>query len=92
MNRVELATAIKDKSTTNLTQKQAEEAVSLMAGTVIDALVKGDSVSLVGFGTFKASDRAARSARNPKTGETITVPAKKVPKFIHGKAFKEKLN
>jgi nucleoid DNA-binding protein len=92
MNRVELATAIKDKSQTNLSQKQAEEAISLFAGEVIEAVKKNDPVTLVGFGTFKSTDRAGRVGRNPKTGETINIPAKKTPKFIPGKGFKEALN
>lgn len=92
MNRVELATAIKDKSQTNLSQKQAEEAIALFTGEVIEAVKKNDSVTLVGFGTFKATERAGRVGRNPKTGETINIPAKKTPKFVPGKGFKEALN
>lgn len=92
MNRVELATAIKDKSQTNLSQKQAEEAIALFTGEVIEAVKKNDSVTLVGFGTFKATERAGRIGRNPKTGETINIPAKKTPKFVPGKGFKEALN
>lgn len=92
MNRVELATAIKNKSQTNLSQKQAEEAISLFTEEVIEAVKKNDSITLVGFGTFKATDRASRVGRNPKTGETINIPAKKTPKFIPGKGFKEALN
>ena len=92
MNRVELATAIKNKSKTNLSQKQVEEAIALFTGEVIEAVKKNDPVTLVGFGTFKATERAGRIGRNPKTGETINIPAKKTPKFVPGKGFKEALN
>lgn len=92
MNRVELATAIKNKSKTNLSQKQVEEAIALFIEEVIEAVKKNDPVTLVGFGTFKAIDRAGKVGRNPKTGETINIPAKKAPKFVPGKGFKEALN
>ena len=92
MNRVELATAIKNKSQTNLSQKQVEEAIALFTGEVIEAVKKNDPVTLVGFGTFKVTERAGRVGRNPKTGETINIPAKKTPKFVPGKGFKEALN
>jgi DNA-binding protein HU-beta len=55
-------------------------------------LKNGDSVTLVGFGTFSVSDRAARTGRNPRTGEAITIPASKSPKFKAGKALKDALN
>lgn len=92
MNRVELATAIKNKSKTSISQKQAEEAIALFTEEVIEAVKRNDPVTFVGFGTFKAIVRAGRVGRNPKTGETINIPAKKMPKFVPGKGFKEALN
>ena len=60
-----------------------------MLSGVSGALAKGDSVSLVGFGTFSVAERAARTARNPRTGESIDVAASKAPKFKPGKALKD---
>ncbi len=62
-----------------------------MVAAVTDALKKGDTVTLVGFGTFYVGERAERSGRNPKTGETIKIPAARSPKFRAGKALKDAL-
>ena len=64
-------------------------AVDSILGTVKKALKKGESVTLVGFGTFSVSKRAARKGRNPQTGEPIKIAARKVPKFVAGKALKD---
>ncbi|NQT68490.1 MAG: HU family DNA-binding protein [Desulfobacteraceae bacterium] len=71
------------------TKKDAQEAVECVLLSITKALEKGDSVSLVGFGTFKVVDRKARKGRNPQTGEEISIAARKVPKFVAGKALKE---
>jgi DNA-binding protein HU-beta len=74
------------------TKKEAQDAVDTVLTSIKDALQQGDSVTLVGFGTFKVSARKARKGRNPQTGEEITIKASKAPKFIAGKALKEALN
>ena len=63
-----------------------------MVDTVTDSLKKGDSVALVGFGTFSVKERAARTGRNPQTGQTIEISAAKVPTFKAGKALKDSVN
>ncbi len=72
-----------------LSRTAASDAVEAVIGGITSTLATGDSVSLVGFGTFSVADRAARTARNPRTGETINVPASKAPKFKPGKALKD---
>ena len=90
MNKSELVDAIaKD---TGLTKKDSEAAVKAFVEAVSKALSKGDDVQLVGFGTFSVGKRAARTGRNPKTGETIKIKASKSPKFKPGKALKDKEN
>lgn len=90
MNKSELVDAIaKD---TGLTKKDSEAAVKAFVEVVSKALSKGDDVQLVGFGTFSVGKRAARTGRNPKTGETIKIKASKSPKFKPGKALKDKVN
>jgi nucleoid DNA-binding protein len=74
------------------TKKDAQLAVDCVFSAVSDALAKGDTVTLVGFGTFKASKRAARKGRNPQTGDPINIKARKVPKFTPGKALKDAVN
>ncbi len=71
------------------TKKDAQEAVDCVLSSITKALGKGDSVSLIGFGTFKVAERKARKGRNPQTGEEIDIAASKVPKFSAGKALKE---
>jgi len=70
-------------------KKIAEDAVQCVLDTITEALKKGDSVTLVGFGTFKVAKRAARTGRNPQTGKPLKIKAKKVPKFSAGKKLKE---
>jgi DNA-binding protein HU-beta len=70
------------------TKKVAEDTVSCVLATITGALKKGDKVTLVGFGTFSVAKRAARVGRNPQTGKEIKIKAKKVPKFVAGKALK----
>lgn len=87
MNKTELIAAVAEKS--GLSKKDADAAVAAVFGAVTDALAAGDKIQLVGFGTFEVRARAAKQARNPRTGETMTVPATKVPAFKAGKALKE---
>ena len=90
MNKTELITAVAEK--TGLTKKDAEKAVKAFTDVVTEALVKGDKVQIVGFGTFEVSERAAREGRNPRSGETMTIAASKMPKFKAGKALKDVVN
>lgn len=73
-------------------KREAQEVVDCVLSSIAKALEKGDSVSLVGFGTFKVAERKARKGRNPQTGEEIYISASKVPKFVPGKALKEAVN
>lgn len=70
-------------------KKDAQEAVDCMVQTITDALAANDSVTLVGFGTFKTAERKERKGRNPQTGKEINIPARNVPKFVPGKALKD---
>lgn len=90
MNKAELVEAI--SKDTGLTKKDSEAALKSVIDTISTELSKGREVSLIGFGTFGVGKRAARSGRNPKTGETIKIPASKSPKFKAGKALKDKVN
>ena len=75
-----------------LTQAKAAEALQAFEAVVTDELSKGGEVTLTGFGTFKVTDRAARTGRNPKTGAEIQIAASKAPTFKAGKALKEAVN
>ena len=72
-----------------ISKADAERALNALLDSVKMSLKKGQKVTLVGFGTFSVSKRKARKGRNPRTGETIKIPAAKVPKFTAGKAFKD---
>ncbi|MBT8340544.1 MAG: HU family DNA-binding protein [Desulfatitalea sp.] len=74
------------------TQKQAKEAVDCVMDGIADALANKESVQIAGFGTFKVSERKARTGRNPQSGEAINIPARNVPKFVPGKALKDTVN
>ena len=74
------------------TKKEAQTAVDCIFSTIIEALEKKDTVTLVGFGTFKVDNRKARKGRNPKTGEEIQIKAKNVPKFVASQALKDAVN
>jgi len=73
-------------------KKEAQEAVDCVFSTITKALKKKDTVTLVGFGTFKVDKRKARIGRNPQTGEEIKIKAKNVPKFVAGKSLKDAVN
>lgn len=90
MNKAELITSMAEKS--QLTKKDAETALKAFIDSVQEALENGEKVQLVGFGTFETRERAAREGRNPRTKETISIPASTVPVFKAGKEFKERVN
>ena len=90
MNKTELIAAMAEK--TELTKKDAERALKAFVDVVTDELKQGEKVQLVGFGTFEVANRPARDGINPKTKETIHIPASKAPKFKAGKALKETVN
>lgn len=87
MNKTELINAIAEKS--ELSKKDADKALAAFIDTVTDELKNNGKVQLVGFGTFEVTERAARTGRNPQTGETIQISASKSPKFKAGKALKD---
>ena len=87
MNKAELIQAVAAKS--GLAKKDAEVAVAAVIDSITDALKAGDKVALVGFGTFAVKARAARTGKNPQTGEAIEIAACKVPAFAAGKALKD---
>ncbi len=90
MNKTELIAAVAERS--GLSKKDAEKALKAFTETVSEALLKGDKVQIVGFGTFEAAERKAREARNPRTGEPMSVEASKAPRFKAGKALKDAVN
>ena len=90
MNKQDLIDAIAKAS--GLSKAAAGRALDATTATVTKTLKKGDSVTLIGFGTFKVSKRAARNGRNPRTGATIKIAARKAPVFTAGKALKDALN
>src|SRR6056297_2315998 len=90
MNKTELLAAMVEKS--ELTKKDAEQALSAFMEAVTESLEKEEKVSLIGFGTFEVRHRSARDGRNLQTGEAIKIPASKNPAFKPSKALKEKVN
>ena len=90
MNKTELIAAVAEGS--GLSKKDAEAAIKAFTDTVGNELRKGEKVQLVGFGTFEVTKRAKREGRNPQTGEVMTIPASKAPKFKAGKALKDLVN
>ncbi len=90
MNKSELVDAIASEA--GLTKDQATKALNAFTASVQSALERGDDVALVGFGTFSVKERAARTGRNPKTGEALQIAASKVPSFKAGKGLKDAVN
>jgi len=90
MNKTELIDAVADQA--ELSKAEAGRAVDAVISSVTKALKGGDTVTLVGFGTFQVRERAARTGRNPKTGDTIKIEASKNPAFKAGKALKDAVN
>lgn len=87
MTKAELVSAVAKEA--GIAKAAAEKALNSFTANVTKSLKKGTKVTLVGFGTFTVSKRAARKGRNPQTGKTISIPATKVPKFRAGKALKD---
>ena len=87
MNKAELIAAVAAKA--GISQKDAGVAVAAVLDEIKEAMKKGDKVQLVGFGSFEVRAKAARTGKNPRTGETINIPASKAPAFKAGKAFKD---
>ena len=87
MNKTELIAAVAEKA--GLSKKDADAAVTAVFDAVTAELVKGEKVQLIGFGTFETRERAAKQGRNPRTGETMTIAASKVPAFKAGNALKD---
>src|SRR5690625_3535637 len=90
MNKSELVDSIARES--GLTKADSQRALNATLDVITNALAEGDTVSLIGFGTFLVRERAARTGRNPATGETIQIKASKTPAFKAGKAFKDAVN
>lgn len=90
MNKAELIDKIAKDA--DITKAQANEAIDSFINSVIGALKNGDRVTLVGFGTFSVTERAARNGRNPQTGAVLKIKARKVPKFKAGKEFSTKIS
>jgi DNA-binding protein HU-beta len=91
VNKQELITTVAEKS--DFTKKEAEKAVNAFISTIEEALVKGEKVQLIGFGTFETRQRKARKGRNPrKPDEVMEIKASKAPYFKAGKAFKDAVN
>ena len=90
MNKSELIAAMVEAS--GLTKKDCEAALTAFTGAVETAMKSGDKVQMVGFGSFEVKERPAHVGRNPRTGETIKIPARKVAKFKPGKALQDSVN
>ena len=90
MNKAELIDAVAEGA--DISKADATRALDSMLSTITNSLKGGDQVTLIGFSTFAVKDRAARTGRNPRTGEAIDIPASKVPGFKAGKALKDAVN
>jgi DNA-binding protein HU-beta len=89
MNKGELVDKVAEKA--DVTKKQADAVLTAAIESIMEAVSDGEKVTLVGFGSFELRERKEREGRNPKTGETMTIPASKVPAFSAGKLFKDKV-
>lgn len=90
MNKAQLIDAVANAA--EISKKDASQAVDAVVTQIKESLASGDTVTLIGFGTFAVRERAERKGRNPRTNEEITIPSAKVPVFKPGKALKEALN
>ena len=90
MNKAELISAMSEKA--EISKKDEEKALNAFTDVVAEELKKGEKIQLVGFGTFEVTERAARTGRNPQSGEEMNIPASKAPKFKAGKALKDLIN
>jgi DNA-binding protein HU-beta len=89
VNKEELVTRIAESASVN--KKTANEILDATVASIVETVAAGEKITLVGFGTFEARDRAEREGRNPKTGEKMTIAATRVPAFSPGKIFKDKV-
>lgn len=87
MNKTELVSGVAEKA--GITKKDAEKAVNAVFDVIGEALAQGDRIQLVGFGTFEVRERAARTGRNPRTGDEIDIPATRIPVFKPGKSLRD---
>lgn len=87
MNKAELASAVAEAA--GISKEKALKAIDAVTNNITATLYKGESVTLVGFGTFDAKKRAARTGRNPKTGEAVEIPERRTPSFKPGKGLKD---
>jgi len=90
MNQTELIQQV--AADANLTKTQTQDAVRALLRTIMQVVANGDKVTLIGFGSFEPKVRSAREGRNPKTGDTVQIPAATVPTFSAGKTFREAVN
>ncbi len=90
MTKTELAANVAERA--GLTKKDADKVLNAVFESIKSALVEGDKVQIIGFGTFEIRERAARKGRNPQNGAEINIPASKLPSFKAGKALKESVN
>ena len=90
MNKTEFIAAVAAQA--ELSKKDAEKAINAVVDTISTALAEGEKIQLIGFGTFEVRERAARTGKNPRTGEMIKIAASKVPAFKAGKALKDVVN
>lgn len=90
MNKSELVAKVADKA--GLSKKDSEAAVKAVVDSITEALVNGDKVQLVGFGTFEVRERSARTGRDPRTGKTMEIAASKAPAFKVGQGLKDAVN
>lgn len=86
MNRTELVAKLAEEN--KLSKVATANFLTSLLDTIQTAVKKGDTVALIGFGTFKQASRAARTGKNPRTGDALKIPAAKLPKFVAGAAFK----
>lgn len=90
MNKTELIASVAEKS--GISKKDAEKAVAAVIDTIVETVAAGDKIQIVGFGTFEQRTRNARTGCDPRTGNSIEIPASKVPAFKAGRQFKETVN
>ena len=90
MNKADLIAAAAEKA--EVSKKDTEAVLNAITSTIIETVSKGETVQLIGFGTFDVAERRERTGRNPQTGEEMTIKASKNPKFKAGKAFKDSVN
>ena len=90
MNRMELVAIAAEKA--GMTKKDTDAAIKAMLEAIEEALVKGEKVQLMGFGTFETKERPARQGKNPRTGESVTIPAARIPVFKAGKTLRDTVN